>query len=423
MDSTPPSHRSESRLRIKSSSRLSRIDKEDPHSPYLSQDQTPTSPKRTLSPYLSLRTSNLVPPEELLLSPSPLRKSRTRLVERTEMVEEPIDLLGSRRRCKSRGSPMGLLGCASPRNGRRARRRLEQEIREERELGLGDENGKPRKRKQSSRSRKEKLSLVLSVPSSSLSPSIQNDDQSRLNHIGQLMYDLIMWKDVSKSSLWFGFGSLCFLSSCFARSLRFSVFSAISQLGLLFLAVSFFYNSFSQRNIDNGQLDLKLKENDILRLARVVLPVANLVIAKMRKIFSGEPSMTLKVAPLLLFGAEYGHFITLWRLCVTAGFFISFTIPKLYTCYSVQMNRQVEHLRGWVVEAWGACSHKKIVAASLATVFWNLSSLKTRIFAAFISVAILRYYRQHEEAEVEEREVECEGTLHQQQQALVLLVD
>lgn len=34
-----------------------------------------------------------------------------------------------------------------------------------------------------------------------------------------------------------------------------------------------------------------------------------------------------------------------------------------------------------MLEAWWACSHKKIVAASIATAFWNLTSIRTRIFA------------------------------------------
>lgn len=42
-----------------------------------------------------------------------------------------------------------------------------------------------------------------------------------LDRIGELVNDLVMWRDVSKSSLWFGFGSLCFISSCFTRSVNF----------------------------------------------------------------------------------------------------------------------------------------------------------------------------------------------------------
>lgn len=54
---------------------------------------------------------------------------------------------------------------------------------------------------------------------------------------------------------------------------------------------------------------------------------------------------------------------------------------------SVVVVEAVEYLKRWVMEAWGACSHKKIVAASALTVFWNLSSIKTRIFAGILAIS------------------------------------
>ncbi|PPD85959.1 hypothetical protein GOBAR_DD17112 [Gossypium barbadense] len=180
--------------------------------------------------------------------------------------------------------------------------------------------------------------------------------------------------------------------------------------------------------------EFKLKEEDFLRLAKLILPATNFAISKMRKLFSGEPSMTLKVihqssnviprlmvrmmmitkwekvAPLLLLGAEYGHIITLRRLCAF-GFFISFSVPKLYSRYAGLINKKAEYMKEWGMETWGACSHKKLVAASAATAFWNLSSIKTRIFTAFITMVIIRYCRQHlvqDSVEVEAEEVEQE---------------
>ena len=41
--------------------------------------------------------------------------------------------------------------------------------------------------------------------------------------------------------------------------------------------------------------DFKLKEDDILRLGKLILPATNLAISKTRELFSGEPSMTLRV--------------------------------------------------------------------------------------------------------------------------------
>ncbi|KAK3422253.1 hypothetical protein EUGRSUZ_G02883 [Eucalyptus grandis] len=155
-----------------------------------------------------------------------------------------------------------------------------------------------------------------------------------------------------------------------------SICSAICQLGLLFLGLSFFSNSICQRNNIEKRRDIQLKEDDILRVARLILPAANLAISKRRELFSGEPSMTLKVAPFLLLGAEYGHLITLRRLCAI-GFFVSFIAPKLYLRYSARI------------------SQKAIMA------FWNLTTIKTRLLTAFISVVVLRYHRQHSGANLE----------------------
>ena len=52
-------------------------------------------------------------------------------------------------------------------------------------------------------------------------------DGGNLERVGMVVYDLIMWKDVAKSSLWFGLGCLCFLSSCFAKGMNFRWISLI----------------------------------------------------------------------------------------------------------------------------------------------------------------------------------------------------
>jgi hypothetical protein len=51
----------------------------------------------------------------------------------------------------------------------------------------------------------------------------------------------------------------------------------------------------------------------------------------------------------------------------------------------------VVFLKWWVLETWGACSHKKIVAASAVTAFWNLSTLKTRIFTGNLQTILLSF--------------------------------
>ncbi|OMO55787.1 Reticulon [Corchorus capsularis] len=279
-NSTPPSHRSNPSSQTKSASRLARIgysvieseEQQRPTIPHLSLDHISPSPKKVTTPtspsLLSLRSStNSLPLQELLLlSPgSPLRRSRTRLADRIEMAEDAaVEQGGSRRRCKSRTAQMVNLGCGSPRNNRRSRRRMEMELRDDRDLVLAEENGKPRKRRHSGKSKKEKLSLVPSLPSSSLSP---NCEKGNLDRMGEVISDLVMWRDVAKSSLWFGVGCLCFLSSCFTKGVTFSIFSMISQIGLLFLGVSFFSNSICH-NVEKRN-EFKLREEDFLRLASV----------------------------------------------------------------------------------------------------------------------------------------------------------
>ncbi|KAK6785140.1 hypothetical protein RDI58_018595 [Solanum bulbocastanum] len=408
MDTTPPSHRSETRSRTKSASRLSRLRRYDEESesltPRVSLEIVP-SPRIEVSPY-----GNDLPLHELLLlSPSPLRRSKTRLADKLELVDDGVEPNGVRRRRRSRNSAIG----ASPRNNRRSRRRLEQEMREERDLGLVEEVVKPRKKRNNGKSKKDKLSLVLS----NSTKSKEGEGCDLINRIELLVSDLVMWRDVARSSLWFGLGSLCFLSSCFAKGVTFSIFSIISQLGLLFLVVSFFSHSIRQRDGREMKREYQLTEDDILRMGRLILPAANLAISKTRDLFSGEPAMTLKLVPILIIGAEYGHLITVWRLCAL-GFFISFTAPKLYSSYSHQIYSKAKYLKYRLLETWGACSHKKMIAASVLTAFWNLTTVRTRIFTAFICLVIFRYCKQLEEVKVDEEMVEVE---EEQQQALVVL--
>ncbi|KAH1076226.1 hypothetical protein GYH30_051916 [Glycine max] len=181
---------------------------------------------------------------------------------------------------------------ASPRNPRKSRWRSELEIREEKDSTIVEEDEKPRTRRQTTRTKKEKPN---SVPPSTPSPKSEEENGGDLDHVGQVVSDLIMWKDASKSTFWFGFCSLCLLSSCFTQGLNFSVLSALSQLGILLSGVSFFSNSICQRNEVEEKREIKLAEDDILCLAKLILPALNFAISRMRALFSGEPSMTLKV--------------------------------------------------------------------------------------------------------------------------------
>ncbi|KAG8386851.1 hypothetical protein BUALT_Bualt03G0192000 [Buddleja alternifolia] len=411
MESTPPpSNKSRSRLSNLCHYSGSPI-------PQLSLEIVPSSSPKISTPS-PVSTISPRPPytqslrDILLLSPSPHKRSKSRLAERLEMADDAAAAVdansGLRKKCKTRNT-------ASPRSGRRSRRRLDQDNKEEREFVAGEDIlVKPRKKKHGDRSRTSKSISATSLPS----PKSIDGDGYNLDGIGELINDLVMWKDVSKSSLWFGFGSLCFLSSCFTKGVHFSIFSFLSQLGLLFLGVSFFSNSMRPRDANEIKQGFKLREDDILKIGRLILPAANLAIAKTGNVFSGEPAMTLKVVPFLLVGAEYGHLITIWRLCAL-GFFISFTGPKLYSAYSSQLFKKVENMKYRAMDAWGACTHKRIVAASAVTAFWNLTSIRTRIVAAFLCLVILRYRKQNSEATVDEDLAQGKEDKQQEEKALV----
>ncbi|CAN8257519.1 unnamed protein product [Cochlearia groenlandica] len=313
-------------------------------------------------------------------------KSKIRLADRfSEMASEDA-VARKRGKPKGGGGQKGLLG--SHMNLRRSKRRSDSVEDKEANvvLVIDDITVKPRKRK----TNKDNHTYIV------------DESQSDFSRIGEIISDLVMWRDVAKSTLWFGLGCLCFLSSCFSKGL-----------------------TFIRYIMDNKDMKKKKKkvshvsEDDVLRLARRFLPATNFVISKTSELFSGEPSMTLKVTPFLLIGAEYGHLITPWRLSAF-GFFLSFTIPKLYSCYTYQISQKVERVNTRIGEAWEVCSHKKILVGSAVTAFWNLTSIRTRVFTIFIILVIFQYRRQNlnhpEEVEPVENEKQEKGTLSQEEE-------
>jgi hypothetical protein len=120
-----------------------------PHHHHHRSSERRTTTTTSPSPLSLLRSpTNCLPLRELLLmSPPSSRKSKPPRFDE-ELQESP----GVRRRCKSRVSAL-----SSPRNSsRRSRRRLDVEVREDKENVLVDEAVKLRKR----RHKKDRLSLV-----------------------------------------------------------------------------------------------------------------------------------------------------------------------------------------------------------------------------------------------------------------------
>ncbi|PIA27082.1 hypothetical protein AQUCO_08300047v1 [Aquilegia coerulea] len=238
----------------------------------------------------------------------------------------------------------------------------------------------------------------------------------------QNIVDLIMWKDISKTSFVFGFGSFILLSSSFTRDINFSLISAISYIGLFYLAATFFFKSILCRtNIDAEELNQQylVGEEEAIWLLHLILPYLNGFLLKFKSLFSGDPATTLKLAVILFVLARCGSSITIWNLA-KLGFFAAFTVPKVCSSYSTQLTGYGNFWLRRFHDAWDSCSHKKAVAAAVFTVVWNLASITARVWAVFVLIVAVRHYqqslcllREEWEEEQEAREAEVPYVVHE----------
>ncbi|CAM6071246.1 unnamed protein product [Sphagnum tenellum] len=205
--------------------------------------------------------------------------------------------------------------------------------------------------------------------------------------------DLIMWRDIPRSALWFGAGSFIILSTSFMPRIRCGLIGIGANFALFYLAAVFIYRMFipgsaAQLSEDNVGTGCCTTEADIARWIRIFLPAINLVLTKTRQVFSGDPATTLKVAAVLWLLARAGSRMSLWsfvRLC----YFGVFTVPKCCNCYSNQLQA---HVRAWI--AWSTYSHKKAVLVAAFLLAWNMSSFSTRLWGGFMMLVWLRLYQQ-----------------------------
>ncbi|CAM0910546.1 unnamed protein product [Alopecurus aequalis] len=368
----------------------------------------------------------------LPLSPprgSPARRRRSKPLCSAAVVDQGAGAIGSPRK-KRRGAGEPRTAASPGKNVRRARRRLgcdggreeaANEVAEEEAAGetRGCKNAaQPPAVKGVAKEKKGSRLALVHYPPIQLTLGADNLEQSDWEGLWESFVELVMWKNVGRSAFWFGSGSMIFLSSSFSRDINFSPIKIICHFGVLTLGLAFFKDSITQRQNTERVRKFQLTEEDLLRVARAVLPVANSLISMSRVIFSGDPSMTLKVLPVLLFGAKYGHLLTLWRLLAT-GFFGSFTLPILYSCYSIHIHKKVEGLKPRILNTWKSCPRKKLVAAAAVTTFWNVVSVKTRVIAAFVSVVALRYYYQYGGTSKNSKE----GIIRQQEQQQAMMME
>ncbi|KAL0013536.1 hypothetical protein SO802_000605 [Lithocarpus litseifolius] len=210
----------------------------------------------------------------------------------------------------------------------------------------------------------------------------------------QSFVDLVMWKEVPRSALVVLIGSFMILSSSYTKDVNLSFVSVISYLGLVYLAAIFIYRSL----IFRGAMDIKdsnyvLGEEEAIWLLRLVLPYVNELLLKLRALFSGDPSTTMKLAVLLFVLARCGSCITIWTV-VKLGFLGVFTVPKLCSLYSAQLTAIARFWLGRFHDIWDSCSHKKAVAAAAVFLILNLSSAVARIWEVFMLYVAFRCYQQ-----------------------------
>ncbi|KAI3801729.1 hypothetical protein L1987_29842 [Smallanthus sonchifolius] len=105
------------------------------------------------------------------------------------------------------------------------------------------------------------------------------------------VFDLIMWKDASKSALVFGLGTFSILSSSYTQDLHISFISVISYLSLIYLAAIFIFKSFIFRGVveaDNITDDEEyvLGEEEATWALKLFLPYINEFLLKVKALFS-----------------------------------------------------------------------------------------------------------------------------------------
>lgn len=254
--------------------------------------------------------------------------------------------------------------------------------------------------------------LLPSSPSTS-SKSSRETGISRSVAWLRILGDLIMWKDVPRSALWFGAGSFSILSASFMKEMQLGIVSISANLALCYLAIVFFYRTFlsgSSAQSRSGQLKSSgVTEADFLGLIRFVLPTINLTLTKSGEVFSGDPAITLRVALVLWMVAKMGAGVSVWSF-LRFGFFALFTIPKCQSCYSTQLYAFVQSLllRGWMT--WDSFTHKKAILIGGFIFAWNISSYSSRLWGGFILVVWFKLYQQSNPARFEKALADMGGS-------------
>ncbi|KAG6424223.1 hypothetical protein SASPL_114638 [Salvia splendens] len=205
--------------------------------------------------------------------------------------------------------------------------------------------------------------------------------------------------------------NLISLSICI---ILFSFISVLSYLGLVYLAAIFLFRSLISRGSENGNEDCVIGEEEAVWVIKMLLPFINEFLLKLRALFSGDPSTTMKVvclAVLLFILARCGSSITVWTTA-KLGFIGVFTVPKICSAYSSQITAYGTFWIKRFGDAWASCSHKKAVGFAVFALVWNLSSLVARIWAVFMLFVAFKHYQQSliEEGCAQDEAINCQDS-------------
>ncbi|CAN1325868.1 Reticulon-like protein B21 [Linum perenne] len=209
----------------------------------------------------------------------------------------------------------------------------------------------------------------------------------------QNLVDLVMWRDVSRSAFVFGIGTFAIISSSYTQDLNISFISVMSYMGLVYLAAIFLGGVTAEEEEEEDKGRYVVGEGEAIGLVKLVLPYLNECLLKIKALFSGDPSTTMKLAVLLFVLARCGGYITIWKLA-KLGFFGVFILPKVCSSYSTQLTSCAKFWIRRFRDAWEKCAHKKAVALGIFTLVWNLSSIIARVWAVFMMFVAVRYYQQ-----------------------------
>ncbi|CAF2137232.1 BnaA02g07960D [Brassica napus] len=274
---------------------------------------------------------------------------------------------------------------------------------------------------------------VYSVPPSKDTYAEEEDNFTHPHSKLQSLEDLVMWRDASRSTLVFGFGTFLIISSSYANDLNFSFISVVAYMGLIYLGVTFVFHSLMRRGVveeeEEKHKGVGVREEDVKRVLRLIMPYVNESLLQLRALFSGDPSTTLKMGVVLFILARWGSSITLWNLA-KFGFLGAFTVPKIFISYSTHFSAYGIFWLRRFRDAWETCNHKKAVALALFTLVWNLSSVVARVWAAFMLFVAFRYYQQkmiwttdQDDDEDEEEEYVADDQEEEEEQVLKLIRD